>query len=69
MHDIDRDRITEAVIRSFDKSDDARLKQVLARLVTHLHAFARDIIDRVKVGSLRARLEQILAERLHARRN
>lgn len=34
-----------------------------------MHAFARDIIDRVKVGSLRARLEQILLERLHACRN
>jgi Fe-S cluster assembly protein SufD len=34
-----------------------------------MHAFARDIIDRVKVGSLRARLEQILLERLHALRN
>ena len=32
-------------------------------------AFARDIIDRVKVGSVRARLEQILLERLHANRN
>jgi Fe-S cluster assembly protein SufD len=34
-----------------------------------MHAFARDIIDRIKVGSLRARLEQILLERLHALRN
>jgi Fe-S cluster assembly protein SufD len=34
-----------------------------------MHAFARDIIDRVKVGSLRARLEQILLGRLHALRN
>ena len=34
-----------------------------------LHAFARDIIDRVKVGPLRVRLEQILLERLHALRN
>ena len=34
-----------------------------------MHAFARDIIDRVKVGPLRARLEQILLERLHALRN
>jgi len=34
-----------------------------------MHAFARDIIDRVKVGSLRGRLEQILLERLHACRN
>jgi Fe-S cluster assembly protein SufD len=34
-----------------------------------MHAFARDVIDRVKVMSLRARLEQILLERLHALRN
>ena len=34
-----------------------------------MHAFARDVIDRVKVVSLRARLEQILLERLHALRN
>jgi len=34
-----------------------------------MHAFARDIIDRVKVGPLRARLEQILLGRLHALRN
>jgi Fe-S cluster assembly protein SufD len=36
---------------------------------TLTHAFARDIIDRVKVGPLRARLEQVLLERLHACRN
>ena len=34
-----------------------------------MYAFARDIIDRVKVGPLRARLEQILLGRLHALRN
>ena len=34
-----------------------------------MHAFARDIIDRVKVGPLRVRLEQMLLERLHALRN
>jgi len=33
------------------------------------YAFARDIIDRVKVEPLRARLERILVERLHAGRN
>ncbi len=33
------------------------------------YAFARDIIDRVKIGSLRARLEKIVLERLHAGRN
>ena len=34
-----------------------------------LHAFAREIIDRVKVGPVRARLEHMLLERLHAIRN
>ena len=33
------------------------------------YAFARDIIDRVKVEPLRARLEKIVLERLHANRN
>lgn len=33
------------------------------------YAFARDIIDRVKIGPLRARLEKIVLERLHAGRN
>jgi Fe-S cluster assembly protein SufD len=33
------------------------------------YAFARDIIDRVKVGPLRARLKNIVLERLHAGRN
>ncbi|MEK7754620.1 MAG: Fe-S cluster assembly protein SufD, partial [Acidobacteriota bacterium] len=34
-----------------------------------IYAFARDIIDRVKVEPLRARLERILVEKLHAARN
>ena len=42
-------------------------KEQARELLTY--AFARDIIDRVKVGSVRARLEQILLERLHANRN
>ena len=33
------------------------------------YAFARDVIDRVKVEPLRARLERILVEKLHAGRN
>jgi len=33
------------------------------------YAFARDVIDRIKVGPLRARLEKIVLERLHANRN
>jgi hydroxyquinol 1,2-dioxygenase len=40
---IDEHTITDAVIRSFDGCDDARLKQVLASLVTHLHDFVRDV--------------------------
>jgi len=33
------------------------------------YAFARDVIDRIKVEPLRARLEKIVLERLHANRN
>jgi hydroxyquinol 1,2-dioxygenase len=43
MHGIDRNTITDAVIASFDKAQDPRLKQVLAALVRHLHAFAREV--------------------------
>jgi len=43
MHGIDRNTITDAVIASFDGSDDDRLKQVLGALVRHLHAFAREV--------------------------
>jgi hydroxyquinol 1,2-dioxygenase len=43
MRNIDEHTITEAVIRRLDGCDDARLKQVLTSLVTHLHDFARDV--------------------------
>jgi len=33
------------------------------------YAFARDVIDRIKVEPLRARLEKLVLERLHANRN
>jgi len=35
--------VTEAVLRSFDGTPDPRLREVLCSLVTHLHAFARDV--------------------------
>lgn len=34
-----------------------------------IYAFARDIVDRIKVDPLRAQLEQILLEKLHGSRN
>src|SRR5699024_2025952 len=40
-------RIEEAlldeVVASFDKTDDARLKFIMQRLVVHLHSFVRDV--------------------------
>lgn len=43
MRNISRDNITEAVTASFGQCGDARLRLVLTRLVTHLHAFAREV--------------------------
>jgi len=43
MRDITRDSITEAVVRSFAGAADPRTKQVIERLVHHLHAFAREV--------------------------
>lgn len=42
MRDIQRDNITTAVVRSFAGARDARLQHLLERLVSHLHAFARE---------------------------
>src|SRR5262252_3531431 len=39
---IDEHTITDAVIRSLDGCDDARLKQIMTSLVTHLNAFVRE---------------------------
>jgi hydroxyquinol 1,2-dioxygenase len=36
-------RITSEVVQSFDGTPDARQRQVLSALVTHLHAFALDV--------------------------
>jgi len=43
MRDITRDNITQAVIDSFRDADSERLRFVIGRLVTHLHAFAREV--------------------------
>jgi hydroxyquinol 1,2-dioxygenase len=42
MHDINRNTITEAVIRSFAGLRTQRQKQLLSALVHHLHDFARE---------------------------
>jgi catechol 1,2-dioxygenase len=37
------DEITEEVVRRFDVTTDARLREIMQSLVTHLHAFAREV--------------------------
>jgi hydroxyquinol 1,2-dioxygenase len=39
----DQDAITEAVLASFAETPDERLKTVVSSLVSHLHAFAREV--------------------------
>jgi len=43
MRDFDENNITDAVLESFAKTPDARLKQIVSRLTHHLHAFVRDV--------------------------
>ena len=43
MRNVTEATATEAVIARFDGCTDARLKQVMTSLVTHLHAFVRDV--------------------------
>jgi len=43
MRNIDERTITDAVLQSMAGTPDARLKQVLTSLVTHLHDFVRDV--------------------------
>src|SRR5438132_13651125 len=43
MRNIDEHTITDAVVRSLDGCDDARLKQILTSLVGHLHDFVREV--------------------------
>jgi protocatechuate 3,4-dioxygenase beta subunit len=43
MRAIDENTITDAVLEQASSTQDARLKQVMAALVRHLHAFAREV--------------------------
>lgn len=43
MRNVNSTSITQAVVHSFDGSSDARFRQVIDRLVHHLHAFAREV--------------------------
>lgn len=43
MRNISLDNITEAVCASFKDAPEPRLREVIARLVVHLHAFAREV--------------------------
>lgn len=43
MRAIDENTITDAVLEQMSSTPDARLKQITASLVRHLHAFAREV--------------------------
>ena len=43
MRNVTAASITQAVVQSFDGAANPRFKQVVERLVYHLHAFARDV--------------------------
>lgn len=43
MQDFDSDGLTRAVVESFARTADPRLKEIMGALVRHLHAFAREV--------------------------
>ena len=43
MRDLTTDSVTDAVIEQMRETPDPRLREVMASLVRHLHAFARDV--------------------------
>ena len=43
MRDLTEDNVTEAVLAQIDVTDNPRLEQILVSVITHLHAFARDV--------------------------
>lgn len=43
MRDHSEANITQAVLKAFSRTADPRLKTMMSALVTHLHAFARDV--------------------------
>ena len=42
MRNVNAENITQAVVRSFDGSADPRLREIIEKLLQHLHAFARE---------------------------
>ncbi len=42
MRNITRDNVTESVQQTFEKIDDARLRYLIERLVSHVHGYARE---------------------------
>ncbi len=57
--DLTTDNITPNTIRINDQTDDARLRYLMARLVTHLHDFARE--TRLSTGEWVAAIEFLVA--------
>ncbi|MCL6567252.1 MAG: intradiol ring-cleavage dioxygenase [Acidobacteriia bacterium] len=43
MKNLDADNVTEAVVASFRRTRDERLRRILESLVRHLHGFAREV--------------------------
>jgi len=43
MRNVNAESITQAVVRSFDGAADPRLREIIEKLLLHLHAFAREV--------------------------
>ncbi len=43
MRNLTEANVTDAVIQTFDKTEDPRLKEIMTSLVRHLHAFIREV--------------------------
>ncbi len=43
MKNLSEANITDAVIQTFDQTENARLKEIMSALVKHLHAFVREV--------------------------
>ena len=43
MREFDEKSVTAAVLARMDECQDARFKQVMTSLITHLHDFVRDV--------------------------
>ena len=43
MRDFTERNVTDSVLWQLEKTRDERLKQIMASLITHLHAFVREV--------------------------